>query len=93
MAVELGGQGIRVNAVAPGSTLTAGTKTLFYGPDGKTFTERGQSLVSHIPLGRPATTTDIAHAALFLVSPEASYITGVVLPVDGGWVAGYVRNW
>ena len=53
MALELGPQGILVNAVAPGSTLTAGTEALFYGPDGA-YTENAASLLSHIPLGRPA---------------------------------------
>lgn len=92
MALELGPQGILVNAVAPGSTLTRGTKALFYGTDGA-YTENAESLLSHIPLGRPAETKEIAAAVLFLVSPDASYINGTILTVDGGWTAGYTRDW
>ncbi len=92
MAIELGSEGILVNAVAPGSTLTRGTEALFYGPNGA-YTENAASLLSHIPLGRPGKVEEIAHAVLFLVSPGASYVNGVVLPVDGGWTAGYVREW
>ena len=92
MALELGPEGILVNAVAPGSTLTRGTRALFYGDDGA-YTENAASLLSHIPLGRPGQTTEIAAAVLFLVSPDASYINGTVLPVDGGWIAGYTRDW
>ena len=92
MALELGPEGILVNAVAPGSTLTRGTKALFYGDDG-VYTENAASLLSHIPLGRPGKTTEIAAAVLFLVSPDASYINGTILPVDGGWTAGYTRDW
>jgi NAD(P)-dependent dehydrogenase (short-subunit alcohol dehydrogenase family) len=92
MAAELGAQGVRVNCVAPGSTLTRGTEALFYGPDGQ-FNDQVASLVSHIPLGRPGTPEEIAAAVLFLVAPEASYVTGVVLPVDGGWVCGFHRDW
>ena len=51
-----------------------------------------QSLLDHIPLGRPAETEEIAHAVLFLVAPESSYINGHVLVVDGGWTAGYLRE-
>ena len=92
MALELGPQGILVNAVAPGSTLTAGTEALFYGPDGS-YTEKAASLLSHIPLGRPARPEEIASAVLFLVAPEASYVNGAILTVDGGWTAGYARDW
>ena len=92
MALELGPQGILVNAVAPGSTLTEGTRALFYGQGGA-YTENAESLLSHIPLGRPGTVEEVAHAVLFLVAPESSYINGAVLTVDGGWTAGYTRDW
>ena len=92
MALELGPQGILVNAVAPGSTLTAGTEALFYGPDGS-YTEKAANLLSHIPLGRPARPEEIASVVLFLVAPEASYVNGAILTVDGGWTAGYARDW
>ena len=91
MAIELGSQGVLVNCVAPGSIMTEGTKQLFYGPDGK-FSDRVQSMLAHIPLGRPAQVEEIAHAVLFLAAPESSYINGAVLPVDGGWLAGYIRE-
>lgn len=91
MAIELGKHGVLVNAIAPGSTLTDGTKKLFYGEDGS-FLSNAQDLIDHIPLGRPATVEEIAHAAIFLAAPESSYITGSVITVDGGWTAGYTRN-
>jgi NAD(P)-dependent dehydrogenase (short-subunit alcohol dehydrogenase family) len=92
MALELGPQGILVNAVAPGSTLTRATEALFYGAEG-TYTEKAASLISHIPLGRPGKPEEIANSVLFLVAPEASYINGAILVVDGGWTAGYARDW
>ncbi|MEW6756241.1 MAG: 3-oxoacyl-ACP reductase family protein [Candidatus Latescibacterota bacterium] len=92
MAVELGAQGILVNCVAPGSTLTRGTRAAFYSSEG-VYSDKAASLLAHIPLGRPGQPEEIAHAVLFLVSPEASYVNGAVLPVDGGWIAAYVRDW
>jgi NAD(P)-dependent dehydrogenase (short-subunit alcohol dehydrogenase family) len=92
MALELGPSGILVNAVAPGSIMTRGTEALFYGRDGA-FSEKAASLLSHVPLGRPGTPEEIAHAVLFLAAPEASYVNGAVLTVDGGWTAGYTRDW
>ena len=91
MAIELASSGIIVNGIAPGSVLTEGTKELFYGNDAK-FQESMRNMLSHVPLGRPAETEEIAHAALFLADPETSYITGHVLVVDGGWTAGYIRD-
>ncbi|HVR83919.1 MAG TPA: SDR family oxidoreductase [Planctomycetota bacterium] len=91
MALELGPHGILVNAIAPGSTLTEGTKKLFYGADGK-FRESMQRMLDHVALGRPGDTAEIATAALFLADPENSYMTGHVLVVDGGWTAGYTRD-
>src|SRR5262245_16588397 len=91
MAHELGPHGILVNAIAPGSTLTEGTRKLFYGADGS-FHHAVQRMLDHVPLGRPGTTDEIAVAALFLADPENSYMTGHVLTVDGGWTAGYTRD-
>jgi NAD(P)-dependent dehydrogenase (short-subunit alcohol dehydrogenase family) len=91
MALELGPHGVLVNGIAPGSTLTEGTRQLFYGEGGK-FRDAVQRMLDHVPLGRPATTDEIAVAALFLADPENSYMNGHVLTVDGGWTAGYARD-
>ncbi len=91
MALELGPQGILVNGIAPGSIMTEGTRQLFYGDDGK-FREKVSALLAHIPVGRPGTPEEVAHAALFLAAPESSYINGHILTVDGGWTAGYTRE-
>jgi NAD(P)-dependent dehydrogenase (short-subunit alcohol dehydrogenase family) len=91
MALELARHGIRVNAVAPGSTQTESWEEWI-----KSSSSEQQALytrlLSHIPLGRPAKTSEIAHAVLFLVAPDSAYITGHVLTVDGGWTAGYSRD-
>lgn len=91
MALELGSHGILVNGIAPGSTLTEGTRKLFYGDDGL-FKESVQRMLDHVPLGRPGTVEEIAVAALFLADPENSYMNGHILTVDGGWTAGYARE-
>lgn len=92
MALELAPDGILVNALAPGSTLTDGTRALFYGEDGK-FKDAARRLLDHIPLGRPAEVEEIAQAALFLADPDNTYMTGQILAVDGGWTAGgYIRD-
>ena len=75
-AVELGGAGIRVNAIAPGVTRTGMTSAA------------SDDLLRTVPLGRIAEPEEIAGAAVWLCSPEASYITGSVLVADGGWLAG-----
>ncbi len=91
MALELGPHGILVNGIAPGSTLTEGTRRLFY-DEGGLFHASVKQMLAHIPLGRPAETREIAVAALFLADPENSYMNGHVLTVDGGWIAGYARE-
>jgi len=91
MALELGPHGVLTNAIAPGSTLTEGTRKLFYGDDGL-FKDSVKRMLDHVPLGRPGTVDEIAVAALFLADPENSYTNGHVLTVDGGWTAGYTRD-
>ena len=91
MALELGPHGILVNGIAPGSILTEGTKKLFYGEDGM-FRASMQKMLDHVPLGRPGTTDEIAVAVLFLAAPENTYTHGHILTVDGGWTAGYARE-
>ncbi len=89
MALELGPAGIGVNAVAPGSVLTEGTRRLFYGEDGLFHAQMGR-LMQHVPLGRPGSTAEIAQAVLFLASPASAYVHGHVLTVDGGWTTGFM---
>lgn len=81
MAIDLGRDGVRVNAIAPAFTATRLTQERV---DDPTF---HAALLDRIALDRPAHPDDIARAALFLASPDAAYITGVVLPVDGGTTA------
>jgi NAD(P)-dependent dehydrogenase (short-subunit alcohol dehydrogenase family) len=84
MAVELSPKGIRVNAIAPGfiySEMTA--KALDSDP------ERKAKVFSRTPMGIMGQASDIGEAALFLASDAAKYITGVVLPVDGGNSIGF----
>lgn len=77
LVIELSPYNITINAIAPGATLTERTQTT--DPD----YEKTWSALT--PLGKPATTADIAHAALFLVSPLSRQITGQTLVIDGGW--------
>lgn len=78
-AVELVGDGIRVNVVAPGTIDTQ---------IGQQIPEfRRRVLERRIPIGRLGHPDDVAHACLYLASDHARYVTGAVLPVDGGWTA------
>jgi len=88
LALDLGAAGIRVNALAPGFTASRLTQERL---DDPAFTER---LLDRIAIGRVADPEDIAKVALFLCSPDAGYITGAVVPVDGGVTAssGTPRN-
>jgi meso-butanediol dehydrogenase/(S,S)-butanediol dehydrogenase/diacetyl reductase len=81
LALDFGRDGVRVNAVAPAFTVSRLTKDRL---DDPAFSQR---LMDRIALDRVAQPEDIARAVLFLASPDASYITGVILPVDGGTTA------
>jgi len=84
MAVELSPKGIRVNAIAPGFIITEMTdKALNSDP------ERKAKVFNRTPMGYMGQTSDIGDAALFLAGDAAKYITGVVLPVDGGNSIGF----
>lgn len=84
MAVELSPKGIRVNCIAPGFIATdMSAKALNNDP------ERKNKVLSRTPMGELGLPSDIGDAALFLANPESSYITGVVLPVDGGNSIGF----
>lgn len=82
MAVELGSLGIRVNAVAPGMIRTPMTTAMFQDP------ENVKRIRAAHPIGREGEPEEVAAAIAFLLSAESSFITGVVLPVDGGSLAG-----
>ncbi len=100
LAVELAEHGIRVNAIAPDQTDTPGLRgNNPKGPvDPATWTPRGgeaeAAIARRIPLGRPGVPEECGHAAAFLASRLSAYVTGVILPVDGGtWASGgWVRN-
>ncbi|MER5299251.1 3-oxoacyl-ACP reductase FabG [Streptomyces lasiicapitis] len=81
LARELGSRGITVNVVAPGLTETAMSESL--------TEEQREAMVQQIPMGRLAKPEEVAAAVAFVASPEAGYITGAVIPVDGGAGMGH----
>ncbi|WP_407525219.1 2-dehydro-3-deoxy-D-gluconate 5-dehydrogenase KduD [Methylobacterium oryzisoli] len=81
MANEWSGHGINVNAIAPGYFATNNTAPLRADP------ERNGQILARIPAGRWGEPRDLGGAAVFLASPAADYVHGILLPVDGGWLA------
>ncbi|MGQ9888247.1 MAG: SDR family oxidoreductase [Aggregatilineales bacterium] len=77
---------IRVNAIAPGFFLTDQNRYLLSNADGS-LTTRGQQIINHTPMGRFGLPEDLIGAALWLVSDAARFVTGIVVPVDGGFSA------
>lgn len=72
--------GVNVNAIAPGYISTANTEALRADPD------RSAAILARIPAGRWGVGSDLAGATVFLAAPASDYVSGVVLPVDGGWL-------
>jgi hypothetical protein len=86
LAHEFGRDGIRVNAIAPGYHTTEMTRALWEKP------ESARRIAEHSALKRWGTPEDLVGAVLFLASPAAGFITGVTVPVDGGYVTGNVAG-
>jgi 2-deoxy-D-gluconate 3-dehydrogenase len=81
LANEWAGQGINVNAIAPGYFATNNTAALQADP------KRNSEILGRIPAGRWGDPQDLGGAAVFLASDAANYVQGIILPVDGGWLA------
>lgn len=89
MAVEMAqkfGNGIRVNAIAPGFFLTDQNRTLLTNKDG-TLTDRGKTVLSITPFNRFGDPDDLVGAVLWLASDASSFVTGTIIPIDGGFSA------
>jgi NAD(P)-dependent dehydrogenase (short-subunit alcohol dehydrogenase family) len=80
------GEGLRVNAIAPGFFVGEQNRALLIGPDGRP-TERGASILQHTPMGRFGDPDDLVGTAVWLASDASRFVTGVVVPVDGGYAA------
>ncbi|MFN8483208.1 MAG: SDR family oxidoreductase [Anaerolineae bacterium] len=89
LAVELArsfGAGLRVNAIAPGFFIGEQNRSLLLNPDG-TLTARGQTIIDHTPAGRFGEPEELISTLIWLCSPGASFVNGIVVPVDGGFSA------
>lgn len=78
---------LRVNAVAPGFFITEQNRSLLTIPETGALTARGESIIAHTPMGRFGDPEDLLGAVLWLLSPASSFVTGIVVPVDGGFSA------
>lgn len=86
MAQEYSPQ-IRVNAIAPGFLLTSQNEYLLKDPRTGELTSRGQSIITHTPMGRFGKPEDLLGTVLWLLSPASAFVTGIVVPIDGGFSA------
>jgi NAD(P)-dependent dehydrogenase (short-subunit alcohol dehydrogenase family) len=86
MAQEYSPQ-IRVNAISPGFFLTEQNRYLLTDAQSGQFTPRGESIVGHTPMGRLGKAEELVGTLLWLVSPASAFVTGIVVPVDGGFSA------
>ena len=89
LAVEMArkhGDGIRVNAIAPGFFVSEQNRAVLLNPDGS-YTARASTIIAHTPMGRLGRPDELNAAVQWLCSDSASFVTGVVLPIDGGFSA------
>ena len=86
MAVEFS-PSIRVNAIAPGFFMTTQNRYLLLNEKNGELSERGERILDHIPAGRFGTPQDLISTLMWLLSPTSSYVTGIFVPVDGGFSA------
>ena len=89
LAVELArsyGQGLRVNAIAPGFFIGEQNRDLLLEEDGSP-TQRGQTIIEHTPAGRFGEPDELGGTLIWLCSPASAFVTGIVVPVDGGFSA------
>jgi NAD(P)-dependent dehydrogenase (short-subunit alcohol dehydrogenase family) len=78
---------LRVNAIAPGFLLTRQNRYLLLDKETGELTARGKQVLDHTPMGRFGDPEDLLHTVLWLVSPASAFVTGVVVPIDGGFSA------
>ncbi|WP_299014603.1 SDR family oxidoreductase [uncultured Polaribacter sp.] len=86
LAVHFSKVGIRVNALAPGFFLTDQNRALLTNEDGS-LTQRGQQIIDQTPMGRYGTADDLVSSTLFLCDDASAFVTGIVIPIDGGFSA------
>jgi NAD(P)-dependent dehydrogenase (short-subunit alcohol dehydrogenase family) len=89
LAVDLArrcGPGLRVNAIAPGFFVAEQNRGVLMNPDGS-YTERAKTIIARTPMGRFGAPSELVGALQFLCSDAATFVTGVTLPVDGGFSA------
>src|SRR5690606_18578314 len=87
LAVDLAGRyskTIRVNAIAPGFFLSEQNRAVLIAPDGQ-YTDRARKVIEHAPMGRLGRPEELTGAVRWLCSDAASFVTGTVIPIDGGF--------
>ena len=87
LSVHLAEKNIRVNAIAPGFFVSDQNRFLLYEQDGETLTARGQKIINNTPMHEFGKAEDLKGSMKFLAGPDSRFITGIVLPVDGGFSA------
>jgi NAD(P)-dependent dehydrogenase (short-subunit alcohol dehydrogenase family) len=80
------GEGLRINAIAPGFFVGEQNRALLLQSDG-TPTDRGRTILQHTPMGRFGNPDDLVGATVWLASDASRFVTGIVLPIDGGYAA------